>query len=80
MMKQKSLTRDEAEQAVRRLIQNWARTNDFDPENGDSPSFRAFRDWAEKNGHGEYFKFRSVGGADRVAEWWFAQELKKTSR
>lgn len=79
-MKQKRFTKAEAEIVVRKLVHDWANENGFSYASDQCLSFVGFRQWAEKSGYGCHFKFRSVGGADRVAESWFAQELKQTWR
>lgn len=80
MTDQRRFTKAEAETVVRKLVHDWANEIGHNLASGQCPSFVAFRQWAEQSGDGCYFRFRHVGGADRVAEWWFAQELKQTWR
>ncbi|WP_162527185.1 hypothetical protein [Sphingomonas solaris] len=46
----------------------------------EQPSFTAFKRWAEAEGYGSYFVFRSTMGALDDAERWFDQELRQAWR
>lgn len=74
------MKRSEAEPAVRSLVGQWARETGVQVGSAEQPSFSAFRRWAEAQGHGDYFVFRSTIGALDDAERWFDQELRQTWR
>ncbi len=68
----------EAEEAIRSLCHTWADT--LTPQQREYPSFGSFTSWMRASGYGHYLDFRSTGGANDAAEWWFDQELKQTWR
>lgn len=69
------MKRPECKIAIRRLVHEWAETQER-PANW-HPSFSAFVSWLKEHGHGQYLDFRSTMGASYDAEQWFDEELKQ---
>lgn len=74
------MKRSEAELAIRALVHQWAAKAGIEVGSSKQPSFTAFKRWAEAEGYGGYFVFRSTMGALDDAERWFDQELRQTWR
>lgn len=74
------MKRSEAEPAIRALVHQWAAAAGVQAGAAGQPSFSAFRRWAEGQGYGSYFTFRSTMGPLEDAERWFDQELRQAWR
>lgn len=74
------MKRTEAEQAIRVLVHQWAASTGIAAGSNEQPSFLAFKRWADAQGYGGYFTFRSTMGPLEDAERWFDQELRQTWR
>ena len=74
------MKRSEAEPAIRSLATTWARETGIEIGSAEQPSFSEFKRWAEAQGYGGYFAFRSTMGALDDAERWFDQELGQAWR
>ncbi len=74
------MKRTEAEPAIRALVSQWAKAAGVQVGSAEQPSFSDFRRWAEAQGCGGYFAFRSTMGALDDAERWFDQELGQAWR
>lgn len=72
------MKKSECEPAVRKLVREWANTQEQPP--GWHPSFGEFKTWLRTQGYGHYLEFRSEMPANDVAEQWFDQELKQAWR
>ena len=74
------MKRTEAEPAIRALVGQWAKAACVHVGSAEQPSFTTFKRWAEAEGYGSYFVFRSTMGALDDAERWFDQELRQAWR
>ena len=74
------VTREEAETAIRHLALEWVGESGFEPKPGHYPSFYGFTTWLERNGHGNYLRFRSRTDPRSEAEGWFESAVKSWSR
>lgn len=72
------MKKSDAEKAIRFLSTTWFQS--LPEAEKEHPSFGSFKSWMRSNGYDHYLDFRSTGGAEEAAEWWFDQELKQTWR
>lgn len=64
----------EAEEAIRRLVHDWARERGV--KRGDiNASFSDFKSWLQMNRLSACLDFRARVGADSLAEDWFDEEM-----
>ncbi|WP_238367630.1 hypothetical protein [Mesobacterium pallidum] len=64
----------DAEKVIRSLVHDWAAETGFMNNGDQEPSFYDFWSWLEARAP-QAKDFRSVGGADYIAEMWFDEEL-----
>ncbi|MCE7028941.1 hypothetical protein [Jiella avicenniae] len=74
------MTKDEAKQAQAQLRDRWSRETGTPKSAEADPDYADFRRWCAAQGFSDYFKFRSVRGAEEDSEDWFIKDFKQSWR
>ena len=69
------MKKSECEPAIRQLCRQWRKLDSVKELPAVELSYSSFKRWADEQGYSQYFKFRSVAGADYDAEMWFDDEF-----
>jgi hypothetical protein len=75
-----SMKKDEALRRIVSLAIEWASKTGVVKGQSDMLSFRDFQDWANSNGYGHYFDFRTTEGPMEAAENAFDDALGQSWR